>query len=329
MTRRSGDVLGRCEGQRADGDVVALDRHEPADRDEQGLAGAQADLRPERGAVLRSGSGERIEVETEPQHAHAPVVADPEAPQIGHRGVAHADQDIAGPAERAFCDAVERRHEPSEVALEDVAVVGVDDDRPGSDDECGEAAEQPCLGGVSVHEIGPHSAHEAHELGERPQVAQRSDLAPEVGELAARRRVADVEVRELRFPGPDPSMDQQGLVALAQARGEEADVVGRPAGVEPGDDPDSTRTRRSLRVTRPPPEWAGARRPRGSGGAPRGGRPAARSRARRARARCRRGSAGRRRPARHGDPATTPLPVSSRTWPSSWLRLTRSPQAML
>ena len=47
------DLLRRREGDRADGDVVALDRHEPADRDEQRLAGTHADLGTEGGAVDR------------------------------------------------------------------------------------------------------------------------------------------------------------------------------------------------------------------------------------------------------------------------------------
>ena len=108
----------------------------------------------------------------------------------------------------------------------------------GRSGERGQPAEQPCLGRVSVNEIGPEPAHQSHELHERPQVAQGPDLAPEVRELAAPRGVAGVELRERGLARPDPAVDQQRLVAVAEARGEEADVVGRPAGVQPGDDPD-------------------------------------------------------------------------------------------
>src|SRR5262249_56911490 len=83
----------------------------------------------ERGAVGRRVGLVRREVEPEGDHTELLARRNAQTDQIVDGCLAHPDEGVGAPSQRALEAAIEARLERPEIALQDVAVVGVDHQR--------------------------------------------------------------------------------------------------------------------------------------------------------------------------------------------------------
>ena len=150
---RTGAPSWRARANGAQQDVDALDRREAADEGRQHLVGTDAELVAERAARFGREREEAVELEAERDHLELRAVGDAEAHEVVDDRAADADEPIGPKGEATLEQAVEALDRRAEVALEDVAVVRVDDDGPGAHDLGGEPPDHPRLRRVGVNEV--------------------------------------------------------------------------------------------------------------------------------------------------------------------------------
>ena len=161
-----------CRRQRLEQDVEALDRDDAADEEQKDVIVAQAHLGAQRDSVAatssRAASG--VEVEAEGNDGEPVPGGDAEAHQVVDGRLADADEAVAETGHAALELAVDPGLRGAEVALEDVAVVGVDYRRPGTDRERRLAAQKAGLGRVGVDDVRLEVTRDADQLEQGARV---------------------------------------------------------------------------------------------------------------------------------------------------------------
>ena len=152
---------------------------------------------------------------------------------------AHRDQDVGLSREDALDLAEERRASGAEVALQDVAVERVDDDRrPAA--ACGHgrgARERPGLRGVRVEDVRPLLPHDRCEPPDGLRVVQERDLALDLRDVDDVHAEPLGDVRHRVLAAREAARDEGRVVpARLEPGGEARDVDRRAAHVQPGDD---------------------------------------------------------------------------------------------
>jgi hypothetical protein len=153
--------------------VQALDRHDAPHVHDQGLVLADIQLSPQGGTVAVGRTFVSRQVEAQRDDAKALRGRDPNPDQVPHGRFADSHQRVAEAPEGALEPPVRAALQGSEVALEHVAVVGVDDHRPGSHGERGCASDESRLRGVRVDDVRSKPARDPRELRERHRVSRR------------------------------------------------------------------------------------------------------------------------------------------------------------
>ncbi len=158
---------------------MGLDRHQSGDdADERRVTRLQ--LLPQL-AAPPFGLQQRAQVEAERHGGVLLRATDAELEQLVSDAVGHGQQAIGPGGEAALDGAVDGGLGRREIPAQHVAVEGVHDHRHAAQDR-GQAADGAGLGGVRVDDVGPHAANQPHQRPQGPQVAERPDLATEVGD---------------------------------------------------------------------------------------------------------------------------------------------------
>ncbi len=184
-------------------------------------------------ASAREMPGEPLDLEAERDHLDALRPPDPAVHELLALLLAEHDRPGRGPRRQALGGQHRRRHPRAEVALEDVAVEGMDAARH-AQRRPGQPAQQARLRLVRVDDVGPVRAHQPHQAGERTGVVGRPDRAPQRREVHGRH--VDLGQVHLGLVRLDGAVHQQRLPALAgEAAVEQQDVRRGAADGEPGD----------------------------------------------------------------------------------------------
>ncbi len=218
--------------------VEALDRDDAADEDQEDRFGVDSQLTA-RGEPRRlAGLGERLEVEPERDDTEPLRRSDPEPHQVVDGCLADPDQAIADPSQPPLQLEVEPRLCRAEVTLQDMPVIGVDDDRAGTDHQPSLASQEARLRGVGVDDVRLESPSQTDQLQQRVGVTEGLHRLAQLGHEAHRRALRLRQLGQRRLPCSQRAMDEERLVTVGveAPAAEQRGLVGRPTHVEATDD---------------------------------------------------------------------------------------------
>ncbi len=194
-----------------------------------------------------------LERDPEPDHHELLVRRDSELDELVPHLRADRDEHVGGPRERPLHLPEERGAPRAEVALEDMPVKRVQDDRRtgAAGEEGGGASDGSRFRRVRVQDVGTFAADQLGDPQDRARVVQHGDLALELGDAHDGNPQSLGQERHRVLAPRERACDEGRVVAARlEARGEVGDVDRRPAHVEARDHPqDANLRRRTPRLT--------------------------------------------------------------------------------
>ncbi len=229
-------TLGMETRQRLEERGMVLDRHQASHDAEERCALGQTQRRTER-RRRRPGPSESLQIQAEWHHLHLLRPTDPHGQELRFQSRTHRHQSVCRAGEPPFDLQKGPGDRPREVALQHVAVKGMDLHRnPG--EPGGQSAQRSGLRRVGVHDVRPQRSEEADELDQRRQVPRRVNRPAEFGNhdrvhSSGVRHRGKVPFAAAHHPRHERG-DEPGPVQTCR---EENGVLRRPPDVQPGDDP--------------------------------------------------------------------------------------------
>jgi hypothetical protein len=220
---------------RVEEDLVRLDRrHSGDDPHERHIPEAKLCSEPPAKAFAVE---EAAEVDPQRHCQELVAAADAQPQEILPNRLAHCQEPVGALRHPALDEEEEERHRWREVAVEDVAMVGMQDHG-----DAGQVRRQPCEGaglcGVRVHDVGALPAHQGDQLTEGSHIRQATDRPAQDREHGQAVQGFPLQLEVVPLPGVLRPRYEEGVVAgRVQPLRERGGVQGRATDIEARDHP--------------------------------------------------------------------------------------------